>query len=108
MLHGSLLFFAGVVAMALSPWYALAFLVLCVAGLGSAAFSIMQTSLILIEAPAPLRSRVMGIVTMCIGTGPFGVLAIGALSEWLGPPTAILIMAGLGLASLALLRLRPG
>jgi MFS family permease len=108
MLRGTFLFFAGVIVMALSPWYALAFLVLCVAGLGSAAFSIMQTSLILIEAPPALRSRVMGIVTVCIGTGPFGVLAIGALSEWLGAPAAILIMAGTGLCGLALLRLRLG
>jgi hypothetical protein len=51
------------------------------AGFGTAAFSIMQTTLILTEAPAQLRSRVMGIVTVCIGTGPFGVLAIGALSK---------------------------
>ena len=50
----------------------------------------------------------MGIVTVCIGTGPFGVLAIGALSEWLGAPAAILMMAGTGLCGLALLRLRLG
>jgi len=75
---------------------------LVIGGLGTAAFSNMQTSLILIEAPPVTRSRVMGIVTMCIGTGPLGVLAIGALSERLGPPAAIIIMAGLGVLGLAL------
>jgi hypothetical protein len=44
----------------------------------------------------------MGIVTVCIGTGPLGVLAIGVLSERLGPSVAILIMAGLGVGGLGL------
>jgi MFS family permease len=102
LLRGSLLFLVGVVGMALSPWYGLAFVLLLIGGLGTAAFSNMQTTLILIEAPAAMRSRVMGIVTMCIGTGPLGVLAAGMLSEWLGPATAILIMAGIGLVGLSL------
>ena len=88
--------------MALSPWYALAFVLLLIGGLGTAAFSNMQTTLILIEAPQAARSRVMGIVTMCIGTGPVGVVMIGILSEQVGPRNAILIMAGLGLCGLSL------
>jgi MFS family permease len=102
LLQGSFLFLGGVIAMALSPWYGLAFVLLLVGGLGTAAFSNMQTSLILIEAPPTTRSRVMGIVTMCIGTGPIGVLAIGALSEKVGPPAAILVMAGIGVVGLSL------
>jgi len=102
LLRGSLLFLVGVIAMALSPWYGLAFTLLLIGGLGTAAFSNMQTTLILTEAPAAMRSRVMGIVTMCIGTGPLGVLAIGLLSEAIGPAAAILTMSGMGLAGLAL------
>jgi predicted MFS family arabinose efflux permease len=103
LLQGSFLLLGGVIAMALSPWYGLAFALLLIGGLGTAVFSNMQTSLILIEAPPTTRSRVMGIVTMCIGTGPLGVLLIGALSERLGPPNAVLIMAGLGVAGLSLI-----
>jgi hypothetical protein len=62
----------------------------------------MQTTLILTEAPLAMRSRVIGIVTVCIGTGPLGVLAIGVLSEHLGPSLAILITAGLGVSGLGL------
>src|SRR5262249_60111190 len=62
----------------------------------------MQTTLILTESPPAMRSRVMGIVTMCIGTGPVGVMMIGILSAQVGPPVAILIMAGLGLGGLGL------
>jgi hypothetical protein len=39
----------------------------------------------------------MGIVTVCIGTGPLGILAIGLLSDAFGPRHAVLIMASLGL-----------
>src|SRR5712691_6011677 len=106
LLQGSFLFLGGVIAMALSPWYGLAFVLLLIGGLGTAVFSNMQTSLILIEAPPTTRSRVMGIVTMCIGTGPIGVLLIGALSEPLGPPAAILVMAGIGVAGLLLIARR--
>ena len=102
LLRGSLLFLIGLATMALSPWYLLAFVLLLIGGLGTAAFSNMQTTLILTEAPPATRSRVMGIVTMCIGTGPVGVIMIGILSGQVGPPTAILIMAGLGLCGLSL------
>jgi predicted MFS family arabinose efflux permease len=100
LLRGSLLFLAGVIAMALSPWYGLAFFLLLIGGLGTAAFSTMQTTLVLTEAPPATTSRVMGIVTMCIGTGPIGVLAIGLLAERIGAAPAILVMAGLGFAGL--------
>jgi predicted MFS family arabinose efflux permease len=102
LLRGSLLFLMGLTAMALSPWYSLAFVLLLIGGLGTAAFSNMQTTLILTEAPPATRSRVMGIVTMCIGTGPVGVMMIGILSGQVGPPAAILIMASLGLCGLSL------
>ena len=108
LLRGSFLFLAGLVAMALSPWYGLAFMLLVIGGLGTAAFSTMQTSLVLTEAPAAATSRVMGIITMCIGTGPLGVLAIGLLADQVGPAPAILVMAGIGLAGLTWTWLRLG
>jgi hypothetical protein len=93
---------APLAAMALSPWYSLAFVLLLIGGLGTAAFSNLQTTLILTEASPAARSRVMGIVTMCIGTGPVGVMMIGILSGQVGSPVAILIMAGFGLCGLSL------
>ncbi|HJU17814.1 MAG TPA: MFS transporter, partial [Stellaceae bacterium] len=106
MIRGSFLFFSALIVLALTPWYGLAVGIMVIGGFGTAAFSIMQTTLILTEAPAALRSRVMGLVTVCIGTGPLGVLAIGALAAWLSPARAILIMAVLGLAGLVLILTR--
>src|SRR5712691_6654735 len=102
LLKGSFLFLGGVILMALSPWYGLALVLLLIGGLGTAAFGNMQTAIVLLDAPPATRSRVMGIVTMCIGTGPLGVLMIGTLSERVGPDAAILIMAGTGVAGLSL------
>jgi MFS family permease len=101
MISGSFLFLFALAATALAPWYALAFVLLLVGGLGTAAFSSMQSTLVLTNAPAAARSRILGIITVCIGTGPLGVLAIGALSDWLGASRAILIMAVAGLVALA-------
>jgi hypothetical protein len=50
----------------------------------------------------------MGIVTMCIGTGPLGVLAIGLLADQIGAAPAILVMAGIGIAGLTWSWLRLG
>ena len=83
----------------------LALAALIVGGFGTAGFSNMQTTLILIEAPPAMRSRLMGIVTVCIGTGPLGVLAAGALARELGPRDAVLTMAILGLLATASLSL---
>jgi MFS family permease len=106
MISGSFLFLFALVVTALAPWYALAFLLLLIGGLGTAAFSSMQSTLVLTAAPAAARSRILGIITVCIGTGPLGVLAAGALSERLGPSHAMLVMALAGLAALGVVRLR--
>jgi hypothetical protein len=55
---------------------------------------------VLIDPPPTSTARVMGIITMCIGTGPIGVLAIGLLADQIGPAPAILAMAGIGIAGL--------
>lgn len=101
---GAFLFLAALAVASLSPWYWLAFVLLLIGGLGTAAFGSMQSTLIITEVPPATRSRIMGIVTMCIGMGPFGVLAVGMLSDRAGPSHAILAMALTGIAMLLLAR----
>jgi MFS family permease len=74
-----------------------------IGGFGTAGFGNMQSTLMLTEAPPEMRSRLMGIVTVCIGTGPLGVLAAGALAGELGPRGAVLVMAVTGLVLIAAL-----
>jgi predicted MFS family arabinose efflux permease len=100
---GSSLFMAALMAMALSPSYWLAFAVLVVGGFGTAGFGNMQSTLMLTEAPAEMRSRLMGLVTVGIGTGPLGIVVAGILSDHVGPRYAVLTMASLGLLAILIL-----
>lgn len=108
---GASLFMVALILAALSPSYWLAFGLLVLGGFGTAGFGNMQSTLMLTEAPAEMRSRLMGIVTVCIGTAPLGQLAAGAISDQVGPRGAIvaMAMAGLVLTGLLsfLLRQRP-
>ncbi len=98
---GSGFFLCMLFAAAFAPVFGLALALLAIGGLGGAVFASLQTSLALVEAPPEARSRMLGLVTTCIGTGPFGVLAIGVLADALGPTAAIALMAVCGLALLA-------
>lgn len=96
MVGGSLLMLACVVTMPLAPAFALACLLLVTGGFGSAAFANMQTALIVLHAPPHIRSRLMGLLTVCIGTNPVGILLLGVLAELLGPLGAIDVTASVG------------
>jgi hypothetical protein len=86
--------------MAPGYWFACAMLV--VGGIGSAGFSNQQTTLILSDAPAAMRSRLLGLTAVCIGTGPFGLLLVGALADAFGPALAVQVMAAAGFVALAM------
>ena len=106
---GSALFMVALIVLALSPSYWFAVAALVIGGFGTAGFGNMQTTLMLTEAPPSMRSRLMGVVTMCIGTGPLGILAVGALSDQIGARDAVLAMAvaGLVLTAALAMALRP-
>ncbi|MBT3942079.1 MAG: hypothetical protein HOF43_05110, partial [Chloroflexi bacterium] len=64
-------------------------------------FAAMQSAIMIYAASPAMRARVMGSVAMFIGLGPMGQLIIGQLAEWLDPQTAILIIGGIGLVTVA-------
>jgi MFS family permease len=99
MVGGSLLFLVCVILMPFAPVFFLACALLVTGGIGSAAFANMQTSLIVLHAPPHIRSRLMGLLTVCIGSGPLGILLIGALADYYGPLLAVDIMAITGLVA---------
>ncbi len=103
MVGGSLLFLVCVALMPLAPVFLIACFLLVAGGFGSAAFANMQTSLIITHAPPHIRSRLMGLLTVCIGMGPIGILLVGALASILGPMRAVDVieLTGLILVSLA-------
>lgn len=92
MVGGALIFVGCAFFMPLMPVFGLACVLLAAGGFGQAAFANMQTSLIVTHAPAHIRSRLMGLLTVCIGMGPVGILLIGLLANYVGPVHAINII----------------
>lgn len=78
-------------------------LTLTAIGVAMAGFASMQSTLTYLNASAEYRSRVMGVLALCIGTGPLGFLNIGWLAENFGLPTALMVMAAEGLFAMLLL-----
>ena len=106
MVGGSLLFLACVAAMPLAPGFWIGCLLLAIGGFGSAAFANMQTSLIVLHTPVHIRSRLMGLLTVCIGMGPLGILLVGGLADWVGPMLAIDMIAVTGFVAVGVLGIR--
>ena len=77
-------------------------ILLAILGLSLSAFAAMQSTLVLLNAPEASRQRMMGLLSVCIGSGPLGFAHLGLLAGWLGASTAVLIVAVEGLAALGL------
>lgn len=97
---GCAAYLAASIAFAASPvpWAAGAALV--AVGLGGAAFAAMQTTLVLISTPPEIRGRMMGVLLVCIGTGPIGFYHLGLLADWLGAREAVMLIGIEGLVAL--------
>ena len=64
---------------------------LFMAGFGLSGFGSMQSGLILARAPSNMRVRVMGVLAMCIGCGPIGILNVGWIAETVGDAAVAVI-----------------
>jgi MFS family permease len=73
-------------------------------GLGGAGFSIMQATLVYLAAPPDMRSRLLGVLSLCIGVGPVGFVGLGLLADAIGAPWATAMTGITGLLVLALTR----
>lgn len=97
---GSTIVLVAVFVFSLSGVFGLSVSVLLIGGLGLAGFGTMQSTLIFVETPASIRGRVLGILTMCIGTMPLGMLSVGYLADWIGAARAISVMTLCGMMAL--------
>ncbi len=87
---------------ALAPDAKLAGLALILTGLGGSGFSIMQATLVYLGAPPEMRSRMLGVLSVCIGVGPIGFVLIGWMADTVGAQWAAALSGIEGLAALAL------
>ncbi len=98
---GTLVFMTTTLVFSLSGTAAVAMGALLIGGFGVAGFSTMQSLIVFTATPPEVRARVMGVLVVCIGTGPIGVLHVGFLADWLGAATAVSIIASEGIIALA-------
>jgi len=78
--------------------------VLLLTGFANAGFSIMQATLVYLASPPEMRSRVFGVLSVCIGVGMIGFLHLGWLAGIIGATWAIVTIGGEGIAALLLTR----
>ena len=94
---GSSLNLVGLLLFALSPWYPLSFLMLLMMGIGMAGFTSMQSTITLMSSAPERRGAALGVLGLCMGVGPLGMLAMGAVATHLNSQVAIGIGAAFGL-----------
>ena len=94
-------YLVGLIAFALAPVPVLAAAALLVTGLSGAAFATLQATIVYLAAPVEMRSRILGVLSVCIGTGPVGFLWLGWLADRIGAPHATAITGAMGLLALA-------
>ncbi len=101
-LYGSVLMMLTIILFSHSTWFTASLAVLFIAGLGAAGFSAMQTAIMFSLAPPEMRGRMMGVLSVCIGASPLGMLHIGLMARWLSPTDAVLLVAVEGLVAMAI------
>ncbi|MBI3329440.1 MAG: MFS transporter [Nitrospinae bacterium] len=105
---GAMLELVSLVVFALSPRFDLSFALLVLVGVGNSGFSTMQTTIILLSAAPGMRGRALGVMGLCIGATPLGLLEMGALATFLHVQAAIGLNAVAALLlMLPIIRLTP-
>lgn len=100
-LGGSLLGLTSLCLFSMSQWYILSLPALLLLGLGTAGFGAMQSTIIMLSAREEMRGRALGVLSLAIGTGPFGSLLMGAVANAIHPVFAIRMHALIGIVALA-------
>jgi MFS family permease len=100
-LYGAFLFVFLIFCLSFATEYWMGISIMLCAGLGMAGFGAMQSTLVLILAPPEARSRLMGLLSVCIGCAPIGLFNLGILADWFGAPTALTVVSSIGLVLLA-------
>lgn len=98
---GVIVYLLSLIAFALAPESISAGGALLLTGLSGAAFSTLQATTTYLAAPVEMRSRVMGVLSVCIGTGPIGFVWLGWLADRIGAPYATALTGTMGLVALA-------
>ena len=98
---GGISLMVAVVVFSTLPWFGPCLFVLFIGGLGEAGFASMQATILFEATPPEMRRRLMGVLVVCIGAAPLGMLHTGLMAEWLGADVAVGVIAAEGLLGIA-------
>jgi MFS family permease len=98
---GSMLAGLMVVVQSFSPGYLTSIPIQFIIGIAESGFGTMQSTIVLLAAHERARGRVLGILSVCIGTNPIGSLAVASLTTYVGAPVAFGSAAALALLLMA-------
>ena len=99
-MFGAMLTMFSLLLFSFSTWYEMSFAVLIFLGVGTAVFGTMQATLIMILSSEDVRGKVIGVITLIIGIGPFGTLSVGAVADIIDASFALGFNAILGIGLL--------
>ena len=102
MLGGTLTAFAALLVFSQSTVYAFSLPTLLVMGIGVSGFGSMQAAMTMLLAPKEMRGKALGVVSLAIGSGPFGALIVSSVADQYGPALAISAIAIAGMVSVGL------
>jgi MFS family permease len=97
-------YLALVIGFAVAPNSWLAALFLLLSGVSSVGFAITQNTLVYRNAPAEMRARLLGLLSLFIGTAPIGFVYLGFLAEILTPRVGTVALAAQGVLALVFTR----
>jgi MFS family permease len=88
---GSTIWGAGWAMFGLSESVTVSYVLMLGIGLISAAFGVLQATLMLMTSAAEVQGRALGILELAIGAMPIGTLLLGAIAQWagVGPTTFV-------------------
>ena len=84
------------------PNATIAAIALLFCGVGGAGFAIMQNTIVYLAAPPDMRGRVLGILSVCIGTATIGFILLGTAAQQFGVVPACTATGIIGLTLVAL------
>ena len=73
-------------------------------GMLTTGFAVMQSTLVYRCTPIEMRARLLGVLSVCIGTSPLGFFYLGLLADGFGPQAATIALGAQGLVAMVLTR----
>ena len=100
---GSILALVALLLFSLSMSYSLSLLTLLVLGLGTAGFSTMQASIVMLVTRRDMRGTALGLIGLAIGVQPLGALLVGAVADLATPNFALMLNAASGVICIGII-----